>query len=226
MLDWAEYSKLFIGLLAIVNPVGAIPIYLGMLERSGGQVDYPAAARTTTLAVAGVLFAALASGELLLRIFGISLAAFRVAGGILLLLMGIEMLSPSGGDQRHRRTLRDSGDGDGTAVPAPVEGPFASISVVPLGMPLLAGPGAISTLIVYADRGTHAAHYVVLASIVALVTVVVYLCLRSAPRVGQLAGRTGLQIITRLMGLVTTAIGVEIMGNGLAGLFPVLRGSG
>lgn len=212
MLDWAEYSKLFIGLLAIVNPFGVIPIYLGVLEQHGARVDYPAAARRTTLVVLGVLLVTLVSGEFLLRLFGISLSAFRVAGGILLLLMAIDMLAHSERAPRGQQPVAREADDT-----------HESITVVPLGMPLLAGPGAISTVIVYADLGSGVGHYFALTAIVLGVGLVVYLCLRSAPQVRGIAGRTSMQITTRLMGLITAAIAVEIMGNGLAGLFPALR---
>ncbi len=212
MLDWAEYSKLFIGLLAIVNPFGVIPIYLGVLEQHGARVDYPATARRTTLVVLAVLLVTLVSGEFLLRIFGISLSAFRVAGGILLLLMAIDMLAHSERAPRGQQP-----------VPAQADDSHESIAVVPLGMPLLAGPGAISTVIVYADLGSGVGHYLALTTIVLGVGLAVYLCLHSALRIRGFAGRTSMQVTTRLMGLITAAIAVEIMGNGLAGLFPALR---
>lgn len=212
MLDWAEYSKLFIGLLAIVNPFGVIPIYLGVLEQHASRVDYAAAARRTTLVVLGVLLVTLLSGEFLLRVFGISLSAFRVAGGILLLLMAIDMLAHSERAPRGQQPVATGAEDD-----------HESIAVVPLGMPLLAGPGAISTVIVYADRGSGFGHYLALTTIVLGVGLAVYLCLSSAPRIRSFAGRTSMQVTTRLMGLITAAIAVEIMGNGLAGLFPALR---
>lgn len=213
MLDWSEYTKLLIGLLAIVNPVGAIPIYLGLTQCREGR-DCQRIARTTTLAVAAILLTTLATGELLLALFGISLASFRVAGGILLLLMAVSMLHAR--DHGARSTVdeaRESADRE-------------SVAVVPLAIPLLAGPGAISTVIVYAERGNSAVHYLCIGGIILLVSAAVLTALRTAPALHHVIGQTGMNIITRLMGLITAAIAVEIMSAGLIGLFPALRPNG
>jgi multiple antibiotic resistance protein len=96
------------------------------------------------------------------------------------------------------------------------------IAVVPLGMPLLAGPGAISTIIIYAHRGHGFVHYALLLSIALALALLTWVSLRAAPGIAQRLGRTGLNIFTRIMGLILAAIGVEFMANGIRQLLPGL----
>ena len=209
MSDWSEYAKLFAGLLAIVNPFGAIPLFISF---TAGYTD--AERRRTgaraALTVALVLYVALLTGEAILALFGISAASFRVGGGILVLLIAVSMMHarPSGAKQTEEE-VEDAAERD-------------SVAVVPLGMPLLAGPGAISTVVLYAHRSGEVMHYLVLAVEIPIVAGIVWLSLRAAPAIGDRLGRTGINIITRIMGLIMAAIAVEIMANGLRQLFPGL----
>jgi multiple antibiotic resistance protein len=98
-----------------------------------------------------------------------------------------------------------------------------SIAVVPIGIPLLAGPGAISTIVVQAHRGSTLAHYVILGAEILFVAGVVWLCFRSAHFIASALGKTGINVITRIMGLIIAAIGVEFIANGMRKLFPALN---
>jgi multiple antibiotic resistance protein len=98
-----------------------------------------------------------------------------------------------------------------------------SIAVVPIGIPLLAGPGAISTIVVQAHRGSTLAHYVILGAEILFVAGVVWLCFRSAHFIASALGKTGINVITRIMGLIIAAIGVEFIANGMRQLFPALN---
>lgn len=212
MQDWAEYLKFFIGLVAILNPIGVIPVFINLT----GQQS--AAERSETAFVAGVsvgavLLISLVAGEFILNLFGISIASFRVGGGILILLMAISMMQATMSPTRQTpEEARDAALKE-------------SVGVVPLAIPLLAGPGAISTMILYANRSTSLLHDLVLGVGVVAVAALVWLMFRLAQPVAARLGRTGINVVTRIMGLIMAAIGVEFMANGLKQLFPALAGS-
>ena len=205
MLDFTEYTKIFISLFAIIDPVGNIPLIIAFTAEMA--VDRRArVGKIASLTVFGILLAALLLGELILEFFGISIHSFRTAGGILLLLMGIEMLNT-------KKQLPDPGD-DGEST--------ATIAIVPLSTPLLAGPGAISAVILDAHKGTGIAHYGVMACIILVLCVSVWFTFRIAPLIAQRLGHMGANIVSRLMGLLVAAIAVEFIAGGLRGLFPAL----
>lgn len=205
MLDFTEYTKIFISLFAILDPIGIIPIIIaftaGMEQQKRARIG-----RLASMSVCGILLLALLLGEVLLEFFGISIFSFRTAGGILLLMMSFTMLF----GQKPERP--DVTDGDATS----------SIAIVPLSTPLLAGPGAISTVILDAHRGTSVMHYVVMGLEITILSFSVWLTFLVAPWIAQRMGRTGINIFTRLMGLILASIAVEFIAGGLKGLFPAL----
>lgn len=206
-----EYLNFLVALMAIVNPVGAVPLFINLTS------DQKREERRKTSLAAGVsagiiMLVVLATGEIILRFFGITVASFRVGGGILILLMAISMLHARMSDMKH--TEEEALDSEAKQV----------VGVVPLGTPLLAGPGAISTVILYAQHDQSPMHYIILAAEIVLVAFVTWLVLLLAPKVSDLLGRTGINIVTRLMGLVMAAVGVEFIANGLRQLFPILAG--
>ncbi len=207
MLDFTEYTKIFISLFAIIDPFGTIPIIItftaGMTAQRRERIG-----RMASLSVLGILLAALLLGEAILEFFGISIHSFRTAGGLLLLLMSINMLI---GD-KPSMTPNESIDGDSTA----------SVAIVPLSTPLLAGPGAISTVILDAHKGTGALHYGAMALVLVLLGIIVWITFLIAPPVSRRLGKIGSTIFTRLMGLLLAAIAVEFIAGGLRGLFPAL----
>jgi multiple antibiotic resistance protein len=204
MLDFNEYAKIYISLFAIMDPVGIIPIIIAFtigLE----QQRRKHLARMASISVFGILLLALLVGELILQFFGISIHSFRAAGGILLLMMSLGMLT----NQKH--VVNESSD-DATS----------SLAIVPLSTPLLAGPGAITTVIIDAHKGTSYLHYALMAVVLLLLSVTVWLTFLAAPWVEKRMGRTGIHIFTRLMGLVLASIAVEFIAGGIKGLFPKL----
>jgi multiple antibiotic resistance protein len=207
MLEFTEYTKIFISLFAIIDPLGIIPIIIaftaGMTAQRRERVG-----RMASLSVFGILLAALLLGEAILEFFGISIHSFRTAGGILLLLMSINMLI---GD-KPSMSPNESTDGDATA----------SVAIVPLSTPLLAGPGAISTVIVDAHKGGNAGHYGAMALVLGLLSLVVWITFLIAPWISRRLGHIGSTIFTRLMGLLLAAIAVEFIAGGVRGLFPAL----
>jgi len=210
-MNWNEYMQLLAGLISVVNPISAMPIFLSLTATKSGE-QRRQTAMTTAFAVAMVLFTSLLAGEPILNFFGIGLPAFRVAGGLLLLLMGISMLRVS--DDRSRHTPEEDAESHEKS----------SVAVVPLAIPLLAGRGAISTTIVYAHRDLSLAHYLLFSGVIVSVSVIVLLILLLAPRIIAVMGQTGMNVVTRVMGLLLTSTAVEFIADGLTELFPVLAG--
>jgi multiple antibiotic resistance protein len=209
MVEWTEYIKFFAGLLSIVNPIGSIPIFIN-LTANQSEVDRRRTGSVAALTVVFVLGAALGTGEALLRFFGITISSFRVGGGLLILLMSISMmqarLSPV---KQTEEEAQDAAERN-------------SVAVVPLGVPLLAGPGAISTVIVYAHSESSFAHYPIIAAEICLVGLASWISFRLAPMIASALGKTGINAVTRIMGLVMAAIGVEFIAIGLRHLLPGL----
>ncbi|MEQ1636328.1 MAG: MarC family protein [Methylococcales bacterium] len=209
MLNWNEYLQLTAGLISVVNPIGVIPIFIS-LTGNRTPLDRIQTALVCAFSVAVVLLIALLAGEPILKFLGIGLPAFRVAGGLLVLLMGISMLNASPDRVRHTPEERaESYEKD-------------SVAVVPLAIPFLSGPGAISTTIVYGHMGRSLSHYVLVGAVILSVAGVVLVALLSAPRIADFMGRTGMNVVTRVMGLIIASIAVEFIAKGLTELFPLL----
>lgn len=211
MAAWSEYSRFVIALFAILTPFAAIPIFIN-LTHGMTAADRARVARAAVATVLAVLVIAALAGDVVLQLLGSSLASFRVGGGIVLLLMALSMLSAqvSGVQQTPEETAEASRR--------------HAIGVVPIGLPLLAGPGAISAVIIemqrtVSDPWLHGA--IVLACIV-LICGVIWLTLALADPLGRRLGRTGLNILNRLFGLLLAAIAIETMAAGLRVLFPGL----
>jgi multiple antibiotic resistance protein len=206
---WPEYSRFAITLVAIVDPLAAIPLFLQLTDGFTLR-ERKRTARVTALAVFGVLAGAALAGESILRAFGTSLPAFRVGGGIVLLLMAVSMLTAEPDRTRHTPE-EDLASRD-----------KASVAVVPLGVPLLAGPGAIGAVILEMDGGSGPVHGALVLGTIALLAVACWLALRNAERLGRLIGPIGMNVVIRLFGLVLAAIGVEFIAAGVKQIFPGL----
>lgn len=203
-----DYLRFVVTLTAVVDPFLAVPFFLSF----AGLLDVDARrrlARTVALTVFIVLAVSAAVGEALLELIGASLSAFRVGGGLVLLLMALAMLNAQAGSVRQSKAEAAELQ----------EGELRG--VVPLAIPLLAGPGAIGTTIIAAEGG-GVAHQAVIVAGVALVCLVVWLVLRSAHLVAARMGITGMNIATRILGLLLAAMAVQTMAVGLRALFPGL----
>ncbi|MEG7558047.1 YchE family NAAT transporter [Vibrio cholerae] len=205
----AIFLQFFLGLVAAVNPVGIMPVFVSLTGHMTLEEKNKTAA-TANIAVAIILIIALLAGQMLLDLFSISLDSFRVAGGLLLLSIAFSMMSGKLGEDKQNKQEKSE---------------YISreqIAVVPLAMPLMAGPGAISSTIVYGSRYPN-----ILDTLGIILTVVAFsfcswLLFRSAPYIVRLLGQTGINVITRIMGLILGALGIEFIANGLRNLFPGL----
>ena len=211
MEHWSEYTRFFIALFVILDPFASVPIFLALTKNYSGSEQHRIA-KVASLTVLLVLVIASLTGEALLNGMGTSLASFRVGGGIVLLLMALAML------QAQTDTVRTTPEEEAEA------GDRESIAIVPLAIPLLAGPGAISTVIIEMHRSSTEYHTPMVLLSIFIVCLLLWLVLRLASVIGRVLGQIGLNIIHRLFGLILAAIAVEIMTNGLKQLFPVLAG--
>jgi multiple antibiotic resistance protein len=205
---YQEYLRFIATLTAVLDPFLAVPIFLGVTA-ARDPASRQRLANAVTLTVFAVLAGAAVFGETLLKLLGASLPAFQVGGGLVLLLMALSMLNAQAGGMRQSRAEVEELESG------------ALTGVVPLAVPLLAGPGAIGTTIIAAQAG-GVAHAGVLLACIALVCALLWLVLRLADGVGERMGRTGLNIATRLLGLLLAAIAIETMADGLKVLFPGL----
>lgn len=210
MPEWGELFKFTVTLLAIVNPIGGVPTFLSA-TKGWNAADRSRTARTIAFTVFWVLAATALFGTSILEVFRISVPSFQIGGGILLLILAISML------HARESLLRQT----------PEEAQEASdkqaVGVVPLGIPLLAGPGAISSVIIatHEAAGGLLGHVNVLIPIF-LVALAAWATFLVAIRVASRLGTTGINIITRLMGLILAAVAVEFIYRGLVQLFPKL----
>ena len=198
-----EYAFLTFGsLFAIVDPFAAIPPFLAMTAR-----DAPAQrrrmARTACVTAAGVMATFALLGPAIFRLFGITLAAFQVAGGLVLLLSALDMLRAQ--KSALKETPEEVAEGMGKD----------DIAITPLAVPLLAGPGAITTSIVLAGRAANLAQKAIFFALIALVAVLSYWTLTLAAESAKKLSPTLLNIMTRLMGLLLAAIGVQFILSAL-----------
>jgi len=208
LLPVSGYARFLVTLAAVLDPFLAVPIFLAVTA-SRGDAERMRLVNVITVTVFAVLAGSALFGEQLLLLVGASLPAFRVGGGLVLLLMALAMLNAQAGavrqTQDEARALQ-SGEHAG---------------VVPLAVPLLAGPGAISTTVLAAQAG-GAAHFAAILACITAVCALTWLTLRLAHPIGARLGTTGLNIATRLLGLLLAALAIQTMAEGLRQLFPGL----
>ena len=186
----------FSSLLTIINPLSVAPVFVSMTEGAAPAERRRAALRASGVALAVLLVFAVGGG-LIFRVFGITIDAFRIAGGILFFAMSMRMLTGAG--------TRDE-----TADPS-----ASDPSVVPLGMPLICGPGAISTVMVL--MGQSATVYQVVSVLLAILFAIVAtaVVLMVSPVVMRRLGKTGVELTTRVMGLIVCVIGIQFVIDGI-----------
>lgn len=208
-LEFAIFLQFFLGLVAAVNPVGIMPVFVSLTSHMTVEEKNKTAA-TANIAVAVILITALLGGQVLLDMFSISLDSFRVAGGLLLLSIAFSMMSGKLGEDKQNKQEKSEHISR------------EQIGIVPIAMPLMAGPGAISSTIVYGSRYPGMFDTLGIALTIAAFSVSSWLLFRSAPYIVRILGQTGINVITRIMGLILGALGIEFIANGLRSLFPGL----
>ena len=205
--------KPLLTLLAIVNPLAIVPFFIHYTQ------GFSSAQRRRTVGVASFsAFVVIAASALLgirvLEFFGISLASLQVGGGMLLLTSALNMLNAQPAEAKpNTQELQDGAEKAAMG---------ASIAVVPLTIPLLTGPATISTVVIYAERARTFWQMAALVGYGVVIGVATALCFALAHPIARVLGKTGINVMTRLMGLILAALAVEVMADGLHKLFPAL----
>ncbi|SHI18716.1 YchE family NAAT transporter [Ferrimonas marina] len=206
-MDLTLYLQFFLGLVAIVNPIGLLPVFVTLTSHQS-EVERRRTAAIANFAVVVILLVTLIAGQLILDMFSISLSAFRVAGGTLIVFIAMSMLQGKLGEVKHNKAE----DREAAAM--------ESVAVVPLALPLMAGPGAISSVIVYAAEYNSWVNILGMAAAVLVFGLMSWAIFRMASVIFKVLGQTGINIITRIMGLLMLSIGIEVISAGIKGLFP------
>jgi len=186
----------FSSLFSVINPIEAAPIFVSMTAGRSPKERRRMAFRAS-LAAALILALFAATGGAIFSVFGITLPAFQIAGGILFTIMGLSTLQ--GDDKAERAEVVVTRDP----------------SIVPIGMPLIAGPGAISTVMVLVGQARDGGHRTALAIAIAANILLTLVMLLAAPWIVSRIGETGQRIISKIMGLITAVIGVQFVLNGV-----------
>jgi len=208
-----DFIKPLITLLAVVNPLAAVPFFIHYTQGfSRGQKRRTVVTASVTAFVVIALSALL--GLDILEFFGISLASFQVGGGMLLLISAMNMLNAQPAEAK--QPGRDLEEGAQKAAAG------ASIAVVPLTIPLLTGPATMSTVVIYAEKTQHLWQLMVLVGYGVVIGASTFICFALAEPIARVLGNTGIKVMTRLMGLILAALAVEVMAVGLVKLFPGL----
>ncbi|SLN27537.1 MarC family protein [Ruegeria meonggei] len=199
MMDAAFLITSFTTLFVVIDPPAQTPIFVALTQGMDRQARHAIAVRAC-LTAAGILAMFAAFGEAVLGFVGISMEAFRVAGGVLLFLTALDMLF-------ERRTKRRENSAEEEEHPDP--------SVFPLGIPLIAGPGAIATMILLAGQQPGYDGLAVVIGMMLIVVAMVFVTYLSSGAVARLLGKTGLNVLTRLLGMLLAALSVQFILDGL-----------
>lgn len=209
MTDWPSLLKIGIALFAIVNPIGSVPIFISATS-GWSSTERSKTAKTVALTVFIVLTIAAFLGDQILDFFGVSIPSFQVGGGILLMLIAISMMhAKQSGAHQTPEEVQSLAEKE-------------VIAIVPLSIPLLAGPGAISNMIIAAQQNSSVAGHLSLIIPIFFVCAIIWLVLTLAVAITRKLGTIGINIVTRIMGLILAAMAVEFIARGLTGLFPKL----
>ena len=205
--------KPLITLLAIVNPLAIVPFFIHYTQ------GFSAEQRRNTVFVSSfstfvVIAVSAIAGLQILEFFGITLASFQVGGGMLLLTSALNMLNAQPAEAKPSAHVLEDG--------AEKAAQGSSIAVVPLTSPLLTGPATMSTVVIYADKAKTVLQMGTLVGYGVVVALATALCFSLAQPIARVLGKTGINVMTRLMGLILAALAVEVMSDGLTKLFPVL----
>jgi multiple antibiotic resistance protein len=198
----SDILKFSITLISIINPLGAIPVFLGFTKHHK-NLNTKNVTNTCATAVGITILVSLICGQALLNFFGISVASFTIGGGLLLFTMAFSMISG------HQSTTKINNE-EIKSIDFERE-----IGIIPLAIPLLSGPGAIST----------STHWIAGIIVVILISLIIKVTLSYAEKIGEKLGQIGLNVMTRIMGLILLSMSIEMIAFGIKEILPALKGS-
>lgn len=199
-----------LGLLAVANNIPAIPVYLalcGDLPRDQQRK----LCHVATMASLTTMLVAMVCGAIILQFFEISISAFRIAGGLLLVQTGVGMVNskPSSAPVYEQQHLSE----------------MISVAVIPIAIPLTTGAGTISTVILFSEKLPNPINTAMLVAAIFFVTMVNYATFRWSTAVVRFLGTTGMNVVTKVFGLITLALGIQFIITGIGQVFPALVGT-
>jgi multiple antibiotic resistance protein len=205
VINSTSYQHYLLGLFAVANNIPAIPLYISIIQHLNPE-DRHKICRTATLTAFLTMIIAMFAGLAILNFFEISVPAFRMAGGLLLINTGFGMLNS---EQKP------------VSVTPLALSKIISTAVIPIGIPMTTGAGTMTTIILFAETA-HIEPYLNFALIAAIftMTAIIYLSFRHAPKIVQWLDATGLDVLTKIFGLITLALGIQFILTGLTGAFP------
>ena len=210
-MDMAFLITAFVALFVVIDPIGLTPIFVALTQGMSAAQRRAIGLRACLTAL-GILLIFALFGEAVLEFIGISMAAFRVSGGILLFLTALDMLF----ERRQKRRKSTAGDNSGdTPHDEDEDDLHDDPSVFPLAIPLIAGPGAIATLILLLGQTEGAAGFFTVMGVLVSLLVLVFLMFLAAGWMERLLGRTGINVVTRLLGMLLAALSVQFVLDGL-----------
>jgi len=208
-VDKAALITFATAMFAILNPIGGVAIFAGMVSGRSAAQSRSIAIRSS-IAVALILVGSVWAGEFILGLFDISIPSLQTAGGVMIATIALSMLNSS------QSAIHDTKPGD------EAETAQQDIAVVPLAMPMVAGPGAIVTVIVNSHQYQGVQSNLEMSLVCAAMAVLICVCFLASGLITRLMGTRGLEILTKFMGMLLLAIAFSMLGSGLKGLFPGL----
>ncbi len=203
---WLHGFTVFMGFFAMLNPIGNLPVFLGMVQDFDKETQKRVAFKAVLVAfiIIGIfsLF-----GHLIFRMFGITLPAFQIAGGIIVFIIGFQMLNAKE-NPIHSQSQEEKEDLTRVA---------DELAISPLGIPLLAGPGTISTAMNFVGAGRSFLNVLIVIGIFGLMCIITYVLFISSGKLARKIKPSMLKVVSRIMGLILAVIAVQMMINGIEG---------
>lgn len=206
-----EIIKIMLAFMVLINPLGALTLFL-TLTQGYSEKERVLVARIASVTVFFAIAFCTLLGEKLLRGLGISIGAFQLAGGILVLLIALNMVNGNGNTAKPKAENVEM-----VQALSP-----SAVAVVPIAIPMMVGPGGISTIIIYAARANSTTQLMMIVLAGLFISILCYLGLMAAGRISRFLGDSGVMILSRIMGILLAAVAVEIFLSGLRKVFPML----
>ncbi|WII23857.1 YchE family NAAT transporter [Buchnera aphidicola] len=197
--DFLIYIKFFFNLFILVNPIGMIPIFTSMTNRFSDserqKINF-----TANLSACIILCISLLLGKFILNFFGISLESFRISGGILILIIAISMIHNKNFFNKNKKKQKKIS---------------SDIAIIPLSIPLIAGPGTISSTILWGTKNTHFINTFLCILVICMFFSLCYIIFKLSPCFIKILGNLGIKIITKIMGILLLGLGIEFITSGI-----------
>lgn len=207
-----EVTKILLAFLVLINPLAALTMYL---DATAGysSAERRSVARICAISVFIIMLIFTLTGQYILKALGISIGSFQVAGGCLVFLISLSLINGNNNPVKPKIGIDEN---------STLTSSKNSMAVVPLAMPMVIGPGGISTVVIYASSSKNYTHTLSIIAASVIISIICYIMLRAAAKLSRYLGNTGMNILNRVMGLLLAAVAVEIIAAGLKAIFPNL----